>query len=77
VFELEEGSFPLEDTHLRAERAVRRIRPVLTIKAGQIIEPGSYPVRLRELEECDRDVFRFVEETAGQRGTIGKINADG
>ena len=77
VFELEEGSFPLEDTHLRAERAVRRIRPVLTIKAGQIVEPGSYPVRLRELEECDRDVFRFVEETAGQRGTIGKINADG
>lgn len=67
VFELEDGSFPLEDTHLLTERAARRIRPFLTMKGGKMIEPGSYPVRLRELEECDRDVFRFVEETAGQR----------
>lgn len=77
VFELEEGNFPLEDTHLLTERASRRVRPFLTMKGGKVIEPGSYPVRLRELEECDRDVFRFVEETAGQRGTIGKINAEG
>jgi dihydroorotase len=66
VFEMEEGSFALEDTHLRTELASRRIRPFLTVKAGRVIEPGSYPVRLRELEECDRDVFRFVEETAGR-----------
>jgi dihydroorotase len=77
VFDLEEGNFPLEDTHLRTETASRRIRPILTIKAGRLIEPGSYPIRLRELEECDQDVFRFVEETAGQRGTMGKIKADG
>ena len=65
VFELEEGSFPLEDTHLRTERASRRIKPFLTIKQGRSIEPGSYPVRLRELEECDQELFRLVEETAG------------
>jgi dihydroorotase len=64
VFELEEGSFLLKDTHLRTESASRRIRPFLTIKEGRMIEPGSHPVRLRELEECDQDLFRFVEQTA-------------
>ena len=68
VFELEEGSFPLEDTHLRTESATRRIKPFLTIKDGQSMEPGSYPVRLRELEECDHDLFRFIEQTAGSAG---------
>jgi hypothetical protein len=28
------------------------------------MEPGSYPVRLRELYECDHDLFRFIEQTA-------------
>lgn len=64
VFELEEGSFPLEDTHLRTESASRRIKPFLTIKDGISVEPGSYPVRLRELFECDHDLFRFIEQTA-------------
>jgi dihydroorotase len=64
VFELEEGSFPLEDTHLRTESASRRIKPFLTIKEGRAMEPGSYPVRLRELEECDQELFRFIEQTA-------------
>ncbi|MBZ5596333.1 MAG: amidohydrolase/deacetylase family metallohydrolase [Acidobacteriia bacterium] len=64
VFELEEGSFPLEDTHLRKESASRRIRPFLTIKDGRGIEPGSFPARLRELEECDQELFRFIEQTA-------------
>jgi len=64
VFELEEGSFPLEDTHLRTESASRRIKPFLTIKDGISVEPGSYPVRLRELYECDQDLFRFIEQTA-------------
>jgi len=64
VFELEEGSFPLEDTHLRTEPASRRIKPFLTFKEGRCIEPGSYPVRLRELQECDQDLFRFIEQTA-------------
>ena len=65
VFELEDGDFPLEDTHLRTEHASRRIKPVLTIKGGRTIEPGSYPVQLRDFEECDQELFRFVEETAG------------
>lgn len=64
VFELEEGGFALEDTHLRTETATRRIKPFLTVKDGRPIEPGSYPVRLRELEECDQELFRFVERTA-------------
>lgn len=65
VFDLEEGSFPLEDTHLYVESSCRRIKPFLTIKGGRIIEPGSHPVRLRELDESDQDVFRFIERTAG------------
>jgi dihydroorotase len=64
VFELQEGSFPLEDTHLRTEAASRRIKPFLTIKDGISVEPGSYRVRLRELYECDHDLFRFIEQTA-------------
>ena len=64
VFELVEGRFPLEDTHLRTEYAARKIQPFLTIKGGMIIEPGSYPVRLRELYESDHDLFRFIEQTA-------------
>ncbi len=64
VFELEEGSFPLEDTHLRTELVSRRIKPFLTIREGKSVEPGNYPIRLRELEECDHDLFRFVEQTA-------------
>ncbi|HJZ98139.1 MAG TPA: amidohydrolase/deacetylase family metallohydrolase [Candidatus Solibacter sp.] len=67
VFELEEGSFPLEDTHVRTESAARRIRPFLTIKDGANVEPCSYPVRLRELYECDHDFFRFIEQTANPR----------
>ena len=64
VFELEEGSFPLEDTHLRTESASRRIKPFLTIKEGTSIEPGSYAIRLREFYESDEELFRIVERTA-------------
>ncbi|MFN7997535.1 MAG: amidohydrolase/deacetylase family metallohydrolase [Bryobacteraceae bacterium] len=64
VFEIEEGSFALEDTHLRTEMAARRIKPRLTVVGGKRIEPGSFPVRLRELYECDYDLFRTVEQSA-------------
>ena len=64
VFELEEGIFPLEDTHLRSEHVARRIKPVLTLKDGRSIEPGSYPVRLRPFEESDQELFRQIEQTA-------------
>jgi len=64
VFELEDGGFPLEDTHLRSETAARRIKPSLTLKDGQSIEPGSYPARLRPFEESDQELFRQIERTA-------------
>jgi dihydroorotase len=64
AFEIEEGDFPLEDTHLRTQHASRRIKPVLVIKDGRKIQPGSYPVRLRDFEECDQELFRCIEETA-------------
>jgi dihydroorotase len=64
VFELEEGAFPLEDTHLRTEPVSRRIKPDLTIREGRAVEAGAYPIRLRELYGCDHDLFRFIEQTA-------------
>ena len=64
VFELKEGAFPLEDTHLRTETVSPRIKPVLTIREGRAIESGAYPIRLREFYECDHDLFRFIEQTA-------------
>jgi dihydroorotase len=64
VFSVEEGEFPLEDTHLRVAIAGRMIRPYLTLKDGQPIEPGSYRACLRHLYPCDLDVFRRIEETA-------------
>lgn len=64
IFELEYGDFAFEDTHLRIEHASRRIRPFLTIKDGELIAPGSYPVVLRKYHACDYDVLKFIEESA-------------
>src|SRR5262249_39359093 len=64
VFDVEEGEFPLEDTHLKVANAARMIRPYLTLKAGKAIEPGSHRACLRNLYPCDLDVFRRIEETA-------------
>jgi dihydroorotase len=63
VFDFEHGEFELEDTHLRIEKAQRRLRPVLVVKNGELIEPGSVPYRLRDLYECDQEVFLMVERT--------------
>jgi dihydroorotase len=64
AFEIEDGDFPLEDTHLRTQHASRRIKPALVINNGRTIQPGSWPARLRPLEECDEEMFRFIEQTA-------------
>jgi dihydroorotase len=64
VFSLEEGEFPLEDTHLRIEIAKQRIKPRFLMKAGQIIEAEPRSDSLRKLYECDYDVFRFIEQSA-------------
>ena len=63
VFELEEGEFALEDTHLSVEKAERRLRPLLVIKNGKTLKPGGYPSKLRDLYPCDLDVFQQVERT--------------
>jgi dihydroorotase len=64
VFSVEEGEFPLEDTHLKVANARRMIRPYLTLKGGQPIAPGSYRACLRTLYPCDLEVFRRIEESA-------------
>jgi dihydroorotase len=63
VFDIETGEFDLEDTHLRVQKAERRLRPVLVIKGGKSFTPSAYPARLRRLYPCDEDVFRQVEQT--------------
>ena len=81
VFELQEGSFPLEDTHLRTESASRRIKPFLTIKeesawnrAAIQSACGNYTsATLNSSALSSRR--RTRPET--QRGTMGRIKADG
>src|SRR5258708_5080556 len=65
VFDLEDGEFPLEDTHLRIEKAKRRIRPLYTVKSGELVECGSRKTSMRPLYPCDDEILRFVEENAG------------
>lgn len=63
VFDIETGEFDFEDTHLRIEKAQRRLRPFLVVKDGELFEPGAHPSKLRDLYECDREVFLSVERT--------------
>lgn len=64
AFTVEEGEFPLQDTHLQVALASRMIRPFMTFKAGEPILPRDARNGLRSLQSCDMDVFRRVEETA-------------
>jgi len=64
AFTLEEGEFPLEDTHLKVEVAKRRIKPLLVMKAGAIVEAGSGNPRLRRLYDFDYEQLRSIEESA-------------
>jgi dihydroorotase len=63
VFDIEEGEFSFEDTHFQVVKGSRRIRPRLVLKKGELIEPGSVPVRLREFCLCDQDVWARIERT--------------
>jgi len=63
VFDIESGEFDLEDTHQQIEKAQRRITPVLVVKNGEVFEPGDHASRLRDLYQCDRDVFLSVERS--------------
>ncbi len=64
AFTLEEGEFPLEDTHLKVEVARRRIKPLFVMKAGAIIEADEGSPRLRQLYDFDYEQLRSIEETA-------------
>jgi dihydroorotase len=63
VFELEQGEFLFEDTHLKVERASRRLKPSFVLKDGEVVAPIELS-HLRRLQDCDYDVFGIVERTA-------------
>ena len=60
VFSIEEGDFPLEDTHLKVVHAERRIRPQRIMRGGTWETPAGTP--LRPLRECDHEVFRNMKD---------------
>ncbi len=64
VFSIEEGEFPLEDTHLVRQIARRRIKPERVMKGGKWIDPAACRGSLRPLESCDYEVLRDLEESA-------------
>jgi dihydroorotase len=64
AFTLEDGEFPLEDTHLKIKVANRRIKPLFVMKAGATIEAQSGPQKLRKLYDFDYDQLRLIEESA-------------
>jgi dihydroorotase len=61
VFSIEEGEFPLEDTHLKVLTAGRRILPRKIMRGG-IWETEAAAQPLRPLRECDHEVFRNMKE---------------
>jgi len=64
VFEEERVECEFSDTHFRTIKADKRLKAVHVIREGQLLEPGSVPVRLRDLYESDCDVYRAVREGA-------------
>jgi dihydroorotase len=63
VFDIEDGEFAFEDTHFQVVKGSRRIRPRMVFKNGAALEPGSVPVRLRDMYPCDADVYLRMEQT--------------
>ena len=63
VFSVEEGEFPLADTHRKVVVAERRIRPHRVMRAG-VWQDGCFARPPRKLHECDYEVFRNLEESA-------------
>ena len=64
AFEIEEGEFKFEDTHMRTEIGKYRIKPLLVLKAGEVIYSGQIEVRLRELFDCDKEYYQRIEGSA-------------
>jgi len=63
IFDIELGEFSFIDTHFRVLKGERRLRALLVIRNGIVLEPSSEPIRLRELYESDHDVFRSLLPT--------------
>jgi dihydroorotase len=62
VFSIQDGEFPLQDTHGRTVTASRRIVPRKIMRAGVWHNnDGLQP--LRPLRKCDHEVFRALEES--------------
>jgi dihydroorotase len=57
VFKVVEGRFEYVDADREVRVGDRRIEPVLTVRKGRVMRPGSVPFRLRELYEADECVF--------------------
>jgi predicted amidohydrolase len=64
AFALEDGEFPLEDTHLKIETAKRRIKPLFAIKGGEFVKFCPHFDKVRKLRECDLALLRSVEQSA-------------
>ena len=65
VFSIQQGEFPLHDTHGKVIMASRRIVPRKIMRPGAW-ERGQNVRPLRPLRECDHEVFRNLEESATQ-----------
>lgn len=62
-FGIENGDFEFRDTHSKTRKGTRRLKPLLTVKNGKAIPPGSISARLRDFYECDRQVLKALGQT--------------
>jgi dihydroorotase len=63
TFSIEEGEFPLADTHMKVAVVNRMIRVHCVMKAGRWVNNcDARP--LRKFHDCDYEVFRTLEESA-------------
>lgn len=63
TFSIEEGEFPLEDTHMKVAMADRMIRVHCVMRSGRWVN-SSDARPLRKFHDCDYEVFRTLEESA-------------
>lgn len=60
IFEEESGDFNFLDTHMQNLKADKRLKPIQTIRNGTAVKPNSYPVKLRELYESDKQLLESL-----------------
>jgi dihydroorotase len=54
VFRIEDGTFDYVDAFGQAERASKRLAPVLTVNGGEIVRPDEVSIPLRPYTDADR-----------------------